>query len=477
MMLDQAEELYQARLGRYVAAMRNTTPDRVPIRPFAAEVAARSAGLTCQDVTQDYRRAFEAVIRCSKDYAWDAAVPNMVAMWAGVPQAIGLNYFGIPGVDLEPDVCFQYREPAEDRALMKREEYDELIDDPTQFLYQTWLPRATGGASANGRPASYLHSLGLVKGAMALLDYFRAFGPQVERMRAECGMPAAFCGMLRAPLDMLADKFRGYIGLVLDLQEMPEKVLAACHALMPHLGYLALTSADPECLLPVPFWMHRGCTPFISKCHFETIFWPTTRPIVDALWAQGNQVLFYAEGKWDAHLERFAELPERSIIFHIDRSDPRRVLEILSKRFCLSGGVPNTLLAFGSADEVKSHCRRLIETIGAAGGYIMDAAAIMQNDTTVENLRAMTEATLEYGVYRSSSAPNGSYSVAAPAARANGMPAWIASAASHPGACLGWEEKLKDFPSLSGNPDLVRRVWEEVDSHAYNFIWNLLLCF
>ena len=476
-MLEQGEELYQGRLRRYVAAMRNGTPDRVPIRPFAAEVAARAAGLTCQDVTQDYRKAFAAVIHCAKTFEWDAAVPNMVAMWAGVPQALGLNYFGVPGVELEPNVCFQYREPSEKSALMKREEYDELIDDPTRFLYQTWLPRATGEVSADGRPATYRNNLALVKGAIALLDYFRAFGPQVERMRRECGMPSAFCGMLRAPLDMLADKFRGYIGLSFDLQEVPEKVLAACQALMPHFGYLALTGADPEGLLPVPFWMHRGCTPFISKRHFETIFWPTTRPIVDALWAQGNQTLFYAEGKWDAHLERFAELPEGSIVFHIDRSDAGLAHEILGKRFCLSGGVPNTLLAFGTAGEVKAHCRKLIETIGADGGYIMDASAIMQNDTTVENLRAMTEATLEYGAYRSASAPGGGIADAPPPPPRTGMPAWIANAASRPGACLRWEEKLRDLPPLTGQPELVRQVWEEVDSHAYNFIWNLLLCF
>jgi hypothetical protein len=36
---------------------------------------------------------------------------------------------------------------------------------------------------------------------------------------------------------------------------------------------------------------------------------------------------------------------------------------------------------------------------------------------------------------------------------------------------------MKDFPPLTGQPELVRRVWEEVDLHAYNFIWNLLLCF
>jgi hypothetical protein len=29
----------------------------------------------------------------------------------------------------------------------------------------------------------------------------------------------------------------------------------------------------------------------------------------------------------------------------------------------------------------------------------MDAAAIMQNEPTIENIKAMTEATREYGVY------------------------------------------------------------------------------
>ena len=75
-------------------------------------------------------------------------------------------------------------------------------------------------------------------------------------------------------------------------------------------------------MLPIPIWMHRGLYAIHFQEHFETHFWPTLRPMLDALWAQGNQVLFYAEGNWDAHLERFAELPAGSIIYHIDRSDP-----------------------------------------------------------------------------------------------------------------------------------------------------------
>ena len=35
------------------------------------------------------------------------------------------------------------------------------------------------------------------------------------------------------------------------------------------------------------------------------------------------------------------------------------------------------------------------------GGYIMDASAIVQNDARVENIRAMTDFTREYGIYSS----------------------------------------------------------------------------
>jgi hypothetical protein len=89
----------------------------------------------------------------------------------------------------------------------------------------------------------------------------------------------------------------------------------------------------------------------------------------------------------------------------------------------------------------------------------------------------MTDATLEYGVYQSPASPSGAVAAAPPYPPRVDMPAWISGAASRPGACLAWEEKQRDLPPVTGNRDLVRRVWEEVDAYAYNFIWNLLLCF
>ena len=132
---------------------------------------------------------------------------------------------------------------------------------------------------------------------------------------------------------------------------------------------------------------------------FEEVYWPTLKPIILELWARGHQVLFYAEGDWNAHSKAFAELPAGSIIYHVDRADIFEVHRVLGDRFCLSGGIPNFLLAFRTPQEVRECCKKVIDGVAKDGGYIMDASAIMQNDSKVENVKAMTEFTREYGVY------------------------------------------------------------------------------
>jgi uroporphyrinogen-III decarboxylase len=475
------ERLYRQRLARYVTAMRNETPDRVPIRPFVAEFTAKYAGMTCQDVVHDYRLAFDAALRCASDFDWDAVVSNMVYVWTGLTQAAGLRYYGIPGIHLPPDTAFSYLEPPEDRAFMRADEYDALIADPTAFLFNTWLPRVSTEVAAPGAPASYRGHLALVKSGMAMMEYFQAFGPHVERLRHECGMPSAIAGIFKAPFDIIGDKLRGYLGLVEDMATQPHKVLAACEALMPHLCRVGLATADPDRLVPIGFWMHRGCVPFINPRQFDSHVWPTLRPIIEEFWKRGHQTLFYAEGKWAAHLESFRELPARSIVFHVDRDDVFAVKRTLGDRFAISGGVPNVLLSFGRPDEVRAFCRRVIDEVAPGGGYIMDAGAIMQNDTSVENLRVLTDTTREFGVYPGAPAPTATPPCDVPASVTDrsalrGLAGWPEPRVAA-GVCVPWAEKSTELPPITGNPDLVRRVWEQVDMLGNDYIWQMLLSF
>ena len=54
---------------------------------------------------------------------------------------------------------------------MRADEYDELIADPTAFLYNMWLPRISSEVSKIGEPSCYRNNLSFVKGAMAMLSY------------------------------------------------------------------------------------------------------------------------------------------------------------------------------------------------------------------------------------------------------------------------------------------------------------------
>ena len=399
-MSEEMEKLYQERLKRYVTAMQNEKTDRIPIRPFAAEFAGKYAGYTCQEVTHDMDLAFAAIRKCAADFNWDATVGNMVYVWTGLVDAFGTKYYTIPGIDVPPDSAFQYVEPPdEETAFMKENEYDLLIEDPTGFLANVWIPRMSGYVQRIGEPSTYENNLAWLRGGMAMMSYFEKFVEQNQRLRVESGTVSAIAGCLKAPFDILADKLRGYRLLCADIHRRPDKVLAACEALMPHMMFNALAGADPEKNVPISIWLHRGCVPFLSPDAFEKFHWPTLKQVIEEIWKQGYQILFYAEGKWDGNLKYIAELPEKSIIFHVDRTDILEAHKEFGDKFCLSGGIPNGLLALGTPDEVRDYCKKVIDGVAGDGGSIMDAGAIFQQDARVENVQAMTDFTAEYGVY------------------------------------------------------------------------------
>jgi hypothetical protein len=46
-----------------------------------------------------------------------------------------------------------------------------------------------------------------------------------------------------------------------------------------------------------------------------------------------------------------------------------------------------------------------------------------------------------------------------------------------PGVCTPWEEAKEDMPEITGDEELVRQKWEELDGLAYTYIWQCLLSF
>ena len=201
----------------------------------------------------------------------------------------------------------------------------------------------------------------------------------------------------------------------------------------------------------------------------------TVKPIIEELWRHGHQTLFYAEGDWNRHLDAFAELPDASIVYHVDRGDIFEAHHKLGHKFCLSGGIPNGLLSYGKPDQVREYGRKVIDGVARDGGYIMDASAIMQADTSIENLRALTEFTRDHGSYSSHTLSDLSdKSDVSDSGRSSLLPP---PSSPRPGVCVPWEEKMKGLPPIQGDGELARRIWEEIDSLGNMFIWQCLVSF
>jgi len=46
--------------------------------------------------------------------------------------------------------------------------------------------------------------------------------------------------------------------------------------------------------------------------------------------------------------------------------------------------------------------------------------------------------------------------------------------AKKPGVCIPWEEKIKEYEKITGDKEIVKTVWEDVDNLAYQYIWFCL---
>lgn len=468
MFKDKATEiLYHERLNRYVTAMRGGTPDRVPIRFFYQEAAARYCGITNQTVACDYNAAFDVTRKMAEDMGNDAVMLNAIWSNYAVAKSAGWRYLAVPGVDVDLESVNQFSEPHDESELfLQFSEYEEFTEDPTGFLFNKWLPRATTRVRFPGQPVDFDHNLSLVSGALAYADYMNAFGPAAGQLKYEAGVVSANSGMIKAPLDIMADKFRGYIHTCIDGQDHPKKLLKACEALMPHILENALAAADPDKNVPITIWAHRGCVPFITQDMFDQIFWPTLKPVFEEIIRRGHQILFYGEGKWERHFDSLLELPAGGIIFHIDRDDLSAAVK-LKKKFAISGGLSYDALARGNADDVRQSMKELFGVMKEDGGYILDASALMLSDIKPENIRAAVDYTMEHGVYSRSTPAK---AIEMPAARHE-----IPSTVRPPHVCRPWEMEKAGYKKLSGDVNLVRSKWEKADAAAYNYLWTTVL--
>ncbi|MCX6068310.1 MAG: uroporphyrinogen decarboxylase, partial [Chloroflexi bacterium] len=136
--------------------------------------------------------------------------------------------------------------------------------------------------------------------------------------------------------------------------------------------------------------LHKGADGFMSQAQFEKFYWPTWKQVMMALYEEGIICQLFIEGSYNTRLENLAQMPDKSLVCHFDKTDMRRAKEVLSDKFTIAGNVPASMMSTGTVDEVRAYCDDLVELYQDAPGYIMAFGCSFEM-TTAEKLRAFQD--------------------------------------------------------------------------------------
>ncbi|MBN1189452.1 MAG: hypothetical protein JXA46_06860 [Dehalococcoidales bacterium] len=413
-----AREGYQTRAKRLVDAYNIEEPDRVPVSLPIGNLPFSLYGVSQRTAMYDYEQAVQACHKFNAQYSTELEYfANPFTNAARVMDILDYKLYAWPGHGLPvnaPTVQFVEGE------YMKAEEYDDLIDDPTDFWLRTYLPRVFGAFEPFSTFSPLTSMIEVVSlgqlGVLAappmqdtLIKMLEA-GREYQRMMqimgpyaglgSSSGYPVAMGGIFaKAPFDTLGDTLRGTAPLMKDMYRRPDKVLAACDKIADLTIKTVLRSPGITRSIMVMYPLHKGADGWMSQKQFETFYWPSMKKVMDAFINEGLIQYLFAEGAYNTRLESVNEFPKGFVTWLFDQTDMFKAKKILGDKCCIQGNVPSSLIVTGSPQNVKEYCRKLIEGCGKGGGFVLAAGAVAE-DPKLENVRAMMEAVREYGVYR-----------------------------------------------------------------------------
>ena len=409
-----AAALLDERRGRFDDALRLQIPDRVPIELSFGYLPAKYCGIRYDASYYDYDAWLSACKKTVLDFGVD--VSSVQPFFPGsILELVDPHILRWPGQDGSLIQSHQIV----DGEYMLETEYAHLIRNPTDFVLTRYMPRMSGAMEGFGNigllpsPEMGHHSVLCLAEAIvapeaaASLEALqkigrecRAWRPKLEAFSKEIedlGFPPFFSRTVLAPYDVIADNLRGMRGTMMDLYNHPDELLEACDSvlrvILDHVG-MPVEGEFNDVAIP----LHFGSEGFCSLKQFETFYWPTLRALIVELAERGFTPLVFTEGDYTSRLEYLLEIPKGKAFLRFDTTDMFRAKDVLGGHLCISGNVPISLLATGTPDEVRDVAKQLIDYCGRDGGFVMSSRTPV-DDARPENLKALVDFTIEYGLY------------------------------------------------------------------------------
>ncbi len=368
---------------RIAAAISLDKPDRVPVVPLLPpEPIANLAGFTQGQVAADSMLAVNGFFKIFDEYGgWDAAygggiTPTQFQVLSLYPMKIR-----VPGKDTDENEIFQLLE----EEVMIPEDYEKIIDKGFDEFYSgeyinrisDLTPEEIAGAKKD-----------LLKTGAAFLERLQKRGINFLFFVNECH-PFFKLSMMRSLTPFTQDLYYNPEPVDRAMRKMTDEMISKNLPLAISGKRFGVNS-----LLLVE---ERASAYHYPPKIFERFWWPYTKEIVEAFWAEGIVTFFHLDTCFDKNLEYFKELPKGSAVIGLDSTtDIILGKEILGGHMCVYGDIPAAMLSLGTPDQVEDYCKKLIDNVGKDGGFILGSGCAVPPDCKPENFQVMLQTCKNY---------------------------------------------------------------------------------
>jgi hypothetical protein len=384
--MSTAEEKFKERMEIRNDLLALKRPKRLFVLPsFSIEAACGYAGVDLKRANSDMELTEKAYDKICADFPSDA-MPTSSPRFMPVYQLLGAKnfVFASNGAVQHPE-----SEP------MNVEDYDEFIAAPYKTILEKIMPRVCKALDKD--PVSNALNLAAAYSTFKSLNsaQFAVFA----KLRAKYGFAPGLITHqnIVAPFDFLADEFRGFRGINMDVRRYPDKVKAAVEAIAPLMIRLATPAVmRPGLIVMIPLHM----APFISRKAFEELYWPTLEQVVVELDKAGIASFLIAQNNWTNYCEYLERLPASSKL-SMEQGDPRRFTETVGKNHVFGGFYDPTITLARSKEECIDEAKRLFDICMKSDHFYFrfDRGVMDMKSVNIPKLQAVLEWVYENGKY------------------------------------------------------------------------------
>lgn len=350
------KSLQEERIQLFSDVYNGIKPKRVPIHvKISWEAAMLHAGYNLVESQWDSSTFYNSMEKVAQDFPSDKA-PTAPT----IRNPLHYKLLGSKAIVMSKNGYMQHPEV----HALEPDEYDEFIADPYKCIIDKLAPRIYTALDTSPAEKAMVLAKAFKAKSDENLIAGKAYMDVVQKYGFAEFKKGGFC---EAPYDFIADFVRSFSGISKDVRRCPDKVEAACEAVLPHMIKLGTMAPDPDIYHRTFIPLHMA--PFLNNKQFERFYWPTFDKLIHGINDTNTGVDLFVEHDWMRFIDKLESLPGR-IEMTFEYGDPKLIKEKINNKHIILGLYPAILLQSGTKEQCVDKAKELIDILAPDGGYV-----------------------------------------------------------------------------------------------------------